>query len=67
MPGPAEHFARYDTADYLDDLEPAAYLEAAIEQANEDPPLIPVALGMIARSGNISELARRVGMSREGL
>jgi len=24
-------------------------------------------LGVIARSGNVSELARRVGMSREGL
>ena len=25
------------------------------------------ALGTIARSGNVSELARRIGMSREGL
>lgn len=63
-----EHFATYGAADYLDDLDQAAaYLEAAIEQADEDPALIPVVLGTIARSGNISELARRVGMSREGL
>ena len=68
MTDPTEHFTSYDTADYLDNLEQAAaYLEVAIEQANEDPALIPVALGTIARSGNISELARRVGMSREGL
>jgi len=63
-----ENFSRYDTADYLDDTDQAAaYLAAAIEQAHEDPALIPVALGAIARSGNLSELARRVGMSREGL
>ena len=28
---------------------------------------MPRALGVIARSGNMSELARRVGMSRDGL
>ena len=41
--------------------------EAAIDEASNDPAVITQALGVIARSGNLSELARRTGMSREGL
>jgi probable addiction module antidote protein len=63
-----ETFAPYATSDYLVGIkDAAAYLEAAIEEAGDDPAFIAQALGNIARSGNISELARRVGMSREGL
>ena len=63
-----DNFTPYDTADYLNDIgDVAAYLEAAIEDAADDPALITQALGVIARSGNLSELARRTGMSREGL
>lgn len=63
-----ETFSAYDSADYLTGIESmAAYLEAAIEEAGDDPAFIAQALGTIARSGNVSELARRVGMSREGL
>ena len=63
-----EGFTPYDSADYLTGIEDvAAYLEAAIEEADDDPGFITQALGTIARSGNLSELARRVGMSREGL
>lgn len=63
-----EKFSRYDSADYLVDIEDTAvYLEAVLEEAGDDPAFIAQALGTIARSGNISELARRVGMSREGL
>ncbi len=63
----AERFSPYDSADYLNDPGDAtAYLEAALEDG-DDPTLIAQALGVIARSGNLSELARRVGMSREGL
>lgn len=63
-----EKFSRYDSADYLTNIEDAAaYLEAALEEAGDDPAFIAHALGVIARSGNVSELARRVGMSREGL
>jgi probable addiction module antidote protein len=63
-----EPFAPYDSADYLVDIhDAAAYLEAALEEADDDPAYIAQALGTIARSGNVSELARRVGMSREGL
>lgn len=63
-----EIFAPYDTADYLKSTEDIAlYLEAAIEEAGDDPAFIAHVLGTIARSGNLSELARKVGMSREGL
>lgn len=68
MNNTTEHFAPYDSADYLVNIDDvAAYLEAALEEADDDPAFIAQALGTIARSGNISELARRVGMSREGL
>lgn len=63
-----ETFSRFDAADYLTDIETAAaYLEAAIDESGDDPAAIAAALGAIARSGNLSELARRTGMSREGL
>ena len=45
----------------------AAYLEAVLDKARANPAAIAQALGAIARSGNLSELARRIGMSREGL
>ncbi|GAB3610158.1 hypothetical protein GCM10027414_22840 [Humibacter ginsengiterrae] len=68
MSDATEKFGPYDSADYLTDLEDAAaYLEAALDGGADDPTLVVRALGVIARSGNISELARRVGMSREGL
>lgn len=68
MSNKREQFAPYDSADYLLDIEDvAAYLEAALEEADDDPAFIAQALGTIARSGNLSEFARRVGMSREGL
>lgn len=61
-------FSRFDAADYLTDLDAAAaYLEATMEENEDDPSAIAAALGAIARSRNLSELARRTGMSREGL
>jgi probable addiction module antidote protein len=61
-------FTSFDAADYLTGVaDVAAYLEAVIDEAGDDPTYIAQALGTIARSGNMSELARRVGMSREGL
>ena len=68
MSDESETFSPFDAADYLatfDDV--AAYLEAVIDEGDDDPVLIAQALGAIARSGNVSELARRAGMSREGL
>ena len=59
-------FSRYDTVDYLKTEEDiAAYFEAAIEDG--DPALIVAALGDIARARNMSQLARKTGMTREGL
>lgn len=59
-------FSHYDTADYLQSEEDiAAYLEAVMEE--NDPALLAAALGDIARARNMSQLAKEVGMSREGL
>lgn len=64
----AEKFAPWDSAELLKTPEEAArYLEAALEEAADDPAFIAHALGVIARSGNLSELARQTGLSREGL
>jgi DNA-binding phage protein len=55
-----ERFSQYDAADYFVGIEDAsAYLEAAVHEAGDDPAFIAQALGTIARSGNVSELARR--------
>lgn len=63
-----ETYRRFDPADYLDDInDVAGYLQIALEESAEDPTAVPRALGVIARSGNMSELAKRVGMSRDGL
>jgi probable addiction module antidote protein len=63
-----ESFSPFDPADYLVTTEDmAAYLETVLEDAGDDPARVAQALGIIARSRNLSELARRVGMSREGL
>ncbi len=62
-----DQYRHFDPADYLDDIDDvAAYLQIALEESAEDPTAVPRALGVIARSGNMSELARRVGMSRDG-
>lgn len=61
-----ETFSRYDSADYLKSEEDiAAYLDACSE-AN-DPVLMAVALGTVARARNMSQLARKTGLTREGL
>lgn len=64
----SDNYARFDAADYLDGIDDAAaYLQIALEESTDDPTAVPRALGVIARSRNMSELARRVGMSRDGL
>ncbi len=63
-----EIFSRYDSADYLKNDEAiVAYLEAVTEEAGDDPAFLARALGVVARARNMSQLARDVGMSREGL
>jgi probable addiction module antidote protein len=64
----SEKYKVFDAADYLENLDDVAvFLEVALEDSAEDPSAVPQALGIIARSQNMSELARRVGMSRDGL
>ena len=61
-------YKAFDPADYLEGMDDVAgYLEVALAESAEDPSALPRALGVIARSQNMSELARRVGMSRDGL
>jgi probable addiction module antidote protein len=68
MSGTDETFARFDTASYLNTAEDvAAYLEAILDDAEDDSTVIAQALGAIARSRNFSEIARQAGRSREGL
>ena len=63
-----ETFKRFDAADYLkseDDI--IAYLNAAMDEAGDDPAVIARALGAVARARNMSQLARDTGITREGL
>ena len=64
----SETFTRWDAAEHLRTPEDARlYLEACAEEDPGDGSLIRAALNDIARSGNMSRLARETGMSREGL
>lgn len=59
-------FSPYDTADYLaSEKDIAEYLNAILDE--NDPSLLAAALGDIARARNMTQLAKTVDMSREGL
>lgn len=59
---------RWDSAEYLKTEEDMQlYLEACLEEAGDDPNFIIYALSVIARSKNMSQLARDAGLTREGL
>ncbi|MCZ0938194.1 MAG: putative addiction module antidote protein [Caldilineaceae bacterium] len=63
-----ETFTRWDVTEHLRSAEDARrYLEAAFEEDLGDGRLIRAALSDIARSRNMSQLAREIGMTREGL
>lgn len=63
-----ESFSTYDSADYLNsEEEMAAYLEACLEEAGDDPAFIARALGTVARARGMTQLARDAGLSRESL
>ena len=63
-----EAFTKWNAAEHLRTREDARfYLEACAEEDPGDGSLIRAALNDIARVGNMSRLARDVGMSREGL
>lgn len=63
-----ETFTRWDAADHLkSDKDIAAYLEACMEEAGDDPAFIAAALGDIARARGMVQLAKDTGLTREGL
>ena len=63
-----ETFSRWDSADYLDTEEDMRlYLDTCLDDDPGDGSLIRRALDTIARARNQSDLARRVGITREGL
>jgi probable addiction module antidote protein len=64
----AESFTRWDAVDHLQSKEDMQlYLEACADEDPGDGSLIRAALNDIARAQNMSQLAREVGMTREGL
>ncbi|MFA7382526.1 MAG: addiction module antidote protein [Desulfurivibrionaceae bacterium] len=64
----AEKFTKYDSAEYLKtDADMAAYLDACLQEAGDDPAFIAHALGVIARARGMSQLARDTGLARENL
>jgi len=45
----------------------AAYLQACLEEAPDDPAFIAAALGDVARARGMVQLAKETGLTREGL
>ncbi len=45
----------------------ARYWEACLEEGRDDPAFITTALGNVARARGMSQLARKTGLTREGL
>lgn len=63
-----EKFSKYDTAEHLKtDADIAAYFDACLEEAGDDPAFIAHALGIIARAKGMTQLARDTGLARENL
>ena len=63
-----ETFTRWDVTEDLRTKEDVRlYLEACAEEDPGDGSLIRAALNDIARAQNMSQLARDIGMTREGL
>ena len=64
----SETASTWDAADHLHTPEDARlYLEACAEEDPGDGSLLRAALHDIARTGNMSQVAREAGMSRKGL
>jgi probable addiction module antidote protein len=58
----------WDVQDFLRTPEDCAlYIQAAIDEAGDDPAFIAKALGDAARSRGMAQTARDCGISREGL
>ena len=64
----AETFSRWEMTEHLRTKEDARlYLDACAEEDPGDGSLIRAALNDIARAQNVSQLARDIGMTREGI
>ena len=58
----------YDAASYLKtEQDCALYLQAAIDESGGDSAIVVGALGDIARARGMMDLARKTGLTREGL
>jgi probable addiction module antidote protein len=58
----------WDTTEYLKtDEDIAAYLDAVLDEAGDDPAFVAAALGNIARARGMTQLARDTGLAREAL
>ena len=63
-----ETFSRWDAAEHLRTREVVRlYLAACAEEDPGDGSLLRAALNDVARAGNMAGLARKAGMSREGV
>ena len=59
---------RWNSAAYLESNEDIRrYVEACLEETGDDSACILHASGVIARTRNMSQLARETGLSRKGL
>jgi len=62
------HTTKWDVQDSLQTPEDCAlFIQAAIEEAGDDPAFIAAVLGDVARSRGMAKTARAAGISREGL
>jgi probable addiction module antidote protein len=59
---------KWNVQDSLETPEDCAlFVQAAIEEAGDDPAFIATVLGEVARSRGMAQTARAAGISREGL
>jgi probable addiction module antidote protein len=59
-------FSKYDTAEYINTKEAViTHLEVAFEE--NDPDLLLMAIGDIARSKGMAKIARELNLNRKGL
>lgn len=60
--------SRWDAAEHLgDEADMAAYVQAMIDESGNDPQMIAVAIGDIARARGMTQVAREAGITREAL
>lgn len=64
----AVQLRKWDSAEHLKNEEDMAeYLNACMEESDNDPAFIAKSLGVIARAHGMTKIARDTGLSRESL